>query len=316
MTELVGGDRDPRRGEQGCGGEDEHGRAGAVEHALRKRIRHGRFHEATLLRGVGRRLRIEPPGGDGVYARGVILLVVLAGGLVLGAAARFLLPGRSRLSLSATTVVGIAGAGIGLTLAELLGGRTALRVGLALGCTVVLLAAVTLVERRRAPAPTGTLELVAAGESGRVEFKTTARRNVHTGEKDARIELVIAKSIAGLLNAEGGTLLVGVADDGAIVGVETDYALCGKPDRDGFELWLRDFLAGRLGTGALADIRLSFETIEGRDVCRVDVAPATTPVFLAEPGGGRTADLYVRMGNATRKLLTDEALAYAQRRFA
>ena len=62
--------------------------------------------------------------------------------------------------------------------------------------------------------------------------------------------------------------------------------------------------------------RLSFETIEGRDVCRIDVAPATAPVFLAEPGGGRTADLYVRMGNATRKLLTDEALAYAQRRFA
>ena len=38
-------------------------------------------------------------------------------------------------------------------------------------------------------------------------------------------------------------------------------------------------------------------------------------IFLAEPGGRRTADLYVRMGNATRRLLTDEAISYAARHF-
>ena len=225
---------------------------------------------------------------------------------MLGAAARALLPGPSRLSLSATAVIGIAGAGVGLTVAELLGGRTPLRIGLAL---------VTVLERRRAPGPATILDLIAGGETGRVEFKSTARRNLGSGEKDARMELVIAKSVAGFLNADGGTLLVGVGDDGAILGVGTDYELCRKPDRDGFELWLRDFLAGRLGTAALADVELSFAAVDGREVCRIDVSPSAEPVFLAQTGGARTADLYVRMGNSTRKLLTDEALAYAQRRF-
>lgn len=245
----------------------------------------------------------------------MVFLAVLAAGLVLGAAARALLPGPSRLSLSATAVIGIAGAGVGLTVAELLGGRTPLRIGLALGCTVLLLALVTVLERRRAPGPTTILDLIAGGETGRVEFKSTARRNLGSGEKDARMELVIAKSVAGFLNADGGTLLIGVGDDGAILGVETDYELCRKPDRDGFELWLRDFLAGRLGTAALADVELSFAAVDGREVCRIDVSPSAEPVFLAQTGGARTADLYVRMGNSTRKLLTDEALAYAQRRF-
>ncbi|MGL6279658.1 MAG: AlbA family DNA-binding domain-containing protein [Gaiella sp.] len=246
----------------------------------------------------------------------MVFLAVLAAGLALGLVARLVLPGRSGLSLSATAVVGIAGAGVGLTLAELLGGRTILRVGLALGCTVLLLAAATVYDRRRTtPRALATSELVAGGETGRVEFKSTARRNLQTGERDARMELVVAKSLAGFLNADGGTLLVGVADDGTILGVETDYELCRKPDRDGFELWLRDFLSGRLGTAALADVELSFEALAGREVCRIDVAPSSEPVFLAQPGGARTADLYVRMGNSTRKLLTDEALAYAQRRF-
>lgn len=245
----------------------------------------------------------------------MLFLAVLAAGLVLGAAARVLLPGRSRLSLSATAVIGIAGAGVGLTAAELLGGGAPLRIGLALGFTVTLLVLVTVVERRRSPGPATTLDLIAGGETGTVELKSTARRNLSSGEKDARMELAIAKSVAGFLNANGGTLLVGVGDDGTILGVETDYELCRKPDRDGFELWLRDFLAARLGTAALADVELSFASVEGHDVCRIDASPSAEPVFLAQTGGARTADLYVRMGNSTRKLLTDEALAYAQRRF-
>ncbi len=248
----------------------------------------------------------------------MIFFVVLGAGFAAGLVANLLVPGPRRLSLAATAVVGITGAGIGLTIAELAGGgnvvaRFALAIGGAVG---VLLAVEAVAARRRVePKPTGLLALIAGGESATVEFKGSARRNQHTGERDDRLELTIAKTVAGFLNAGGGTLLVGVADDGAIVGLDGDYAVTAKGNRDGLELWLRDYLAQRLGTETLLDVDVAFEDVEGADVCRVDVAASSRPVFLAEPGGRRTADLYVRAGNTTRRLLTDEAIAYVTERF-
>ena len=73
-----------------------------------------------------------------------------------------------------------------------------------------------------------------------------------------------------------------------------------------------DHLERCLGKPALSSVRVAFEPVEGIEVCRVDVEPAPEAVFLDEPGGGREADMYVRMGNSTRKLLTDEAIDYAK----
>jgi uncharacterized membrane protein YeaQ/YmgE (transglycosylase-associated protein family) len=250
----------------------------------------------------------------------VIFFVVLAIGFVAGLVATLVVPGRRRLSLSSTTLVGIVGAGAGLSVAELAGGgSTIARFLLAVvGSIVVLLAAEAAKARVRPPAPVerpSIRELLDDGESAVLEFKGSARRNRQTGERDPRLELTIAKSVAGFANAEGGTLLIGISDDGGVVGLAGDYEITLKGDRDGYELWLRDYLGQRLGTEALHHLHVSFEDLDGADVCRVDVAAAGRPVFLAEPGGRRTADLYVRLGNSTRRLLTDEAIAFTARRF-
>ena len=48
-----------------------------------------------------------------------------------------------------------------------------------------------------------------------MEFKSTLRLNLHTGQTDDRMQLAVLKTLAGFLNAQGGTLLIGVADDAA-----------------------------------------------------------------------------------------------------
>jgi hypothetical protein len=68
-------------------------------------------------------------------------------------------------------------------------------------------------------------QLISAGESSVVEFKTSARWNVHTRARDERLEQRIVESIAGFMNAEGGTLLIGVDDDGTPVGLQEDLRL-------------------------------------------------------------------------------------------
>ncbi len=66
------------------------------------------------------------------------------------------------------------------------------------------------------------------------------------------------------------------------------------------------------GSTAVARLRIMFELVDEQQVCRVDVLPSPDPVFLDEPGGSREADLYVRTGNSTRKLLTDDAVDYCR----
>lgn len=57
--------------------------------------------------------------------------------------------------------------------------------------------------------------LIVGGESDTVEFKSTLRVNLHTKKLDKEMELEALKTVAAFLNSRaGGTLIIGVADDG------------------------------------------------------------------------------------------------------
>ena len=68
----------------------------------------------------------------------------------------------------------------------------------------------------------GLIDLIEGGESTTVEFKSTLRTNLHTNKQDKEIEHEVLKTLAGFLNTDGGTLVIGVADDGTPVGIEAD----------------------------------------------------------------------------------------------
>jgi hypothetical protein len=252
----------------------------------------------------------------------VIVLAVVATGALLAALARVLLPSSRRLAWSTTIVAGVTGAAIAWLPLDLVGGGSSLlrlAVGVAGAVFAVGVATAVLLarQRRRARgiADASLAELLTAGEGERLEHKSTARWNTRSGAKDTRIEDEVVVTVAGFMNATGGTLLLGVADDGSVHGLADDYAVVPGRDRDGFELWLRTLLGERLGRSVTSDIGVTFADVNGRDVCRVDVAPAERPVFVGATGGGRRADFHLRVGNATRLLLTDEVLDYQARRW-
>lgn len=66
-------------------------------------------------------------------------------------------------------------------------------------------------------------ELIKAGESKTLEFKSTLRWSLKEDRQDDKgVTHAVLKTIAAFLNTEGGDLLIGVADDGSIVGIERD----------------------------------------------------------------------------------------------
>jgi ATP-dependent Lon protease len=166
------------------------------------------------------------------------------------------------------------------------------------------------IARREQPTPAvaaTTSELIADGESSSVEFKQSARWNQQKGDKDPVLELSVLKTVAGFMNAHGGILLIGVADDRTIVGVEPDYRTIAKGGRDRYENWLTTLFETNLGKPAATQVSISFEDHDGHELCRVDVEPSAKPVYVTK---GNSADLYVRINNSTRLLNTSEAVDY------
>ena len=115
-----------------------------------------------------------------------------------------------------------------------------------------------LLREESSPEVTDTVdiaELIAGGEGVHVEFKFSLRVNLHTGEKDPKIELACLNTIAGFLNARGGTLIIGVSDDGETVGVEVDRF----SNEDKMHLHLVNLLKDRIGVQHSMYIHPRFE---------------------------------------------------------
>ena len=90
-------------------------------------------------------------------------------------------------------------------------------------------------------------ELIRQGESKTLEFKSTLRWNLKENRKDdQRITHAALKTIAAFLNTEGGDLLLGVADDGTISGIERDRL----DNDDKFMLHLAQVVRNGLGNRA------------------------------------------------------------------
>jgi ATP-dependent Lon protease len=83
--------------------------------------------------------------------------------------------------------------------------------------------------------------------------------------------------------------------------------------RDGFENWLTDLLDTALGKPAVAKVAVSFASVDGADICRIDVHPSPAPVYARR---GPESDLFVRLNNSTRLLNTQEAVTYIGQRWA
>lgn len=154
--------------------------------------------------------------------------------------------------------------------------------------------------------------LIAGGESEHVEFKAAARWDIQRGSVNRELEEAIARTIAGFLNHTGGSLLIGVKDDGTVAGLDNDYRTLHDPDRDGFERFIMSLVRTRLGGDVCALIHVTFQRADERDICRVIVEPSDRPVYLRDQGA---AHFLVRAGNSTRELDVREAMEYIERGF-
>ena len=142
-------------------------------------------------------------------------------------------------------------------------------------------------------------EIIARGEDERTEFKSSLRWDYKAEIASRNSHYIVAKTIAGLLNADGGILVIGVADDGAILGIEPDLKTLNRPTLDGYRLAVTEVVKTYLGVDYVALLQMLFERIEEKWVCAISVDRSPQPVFVKM---GDSHEFWVRLGSSTRNL--------------
>jgi hypothetical protein len=155
-------------------------------------------------------------------------------------------------------------------------------------------------------------KLIKEGESQNLEFKSSVRWDVRQGIENKDLEKVIVKTITGFMNAEGGQLVIGVEDNGNVLGIENDYRILGNADSDKFERHITQLIINNVGKEYVQFMRISFEKIEGKDVCLITVRPSSKPAYMTYTG---IEEFYARTGNATNGFTVSEANDYIKTRW-
>jgi type I restriction enzyme R subunit len=151
-------------------------------------------------------------------------------------------------------------------------------------------------------------ELIDNDEDFVVEFKSTARWDLRANEPSKAMEDAVVKTVAGFLNTDGGTLLIGIGPDREVIGLEYDYQRVKPKNGDGFVNWLTTHLAGALGHTAVMRTRARIASRDGREICRLDVASSARPVWAKTSKQDQV--FFVRMNNSTRALPDDQIDLY------
>jgi type I restriction enzyme R subunit len=151
-------------------------------------------------------------------------------------------------------------------------------------------------------------ELIENDEDFAVEFKSTARWDLKESKPNKAMEDAVVKTVAGFLNTDGGTLLIGVSNERETLGLDHDYDRVKPKNGDGLVNWLTTHLINALGPVPVTRTRARILVREGREICRIDAAPSPDPVRATT--STKPDVFFVRMNNSTRALPDGEIAAY------
>lgn len=142
-------------------------------------------------------------------------------------------------------------------------------------------------------------------EGPTVEYKASFEWDPRRAQRSPDMRFGSLRTVAAFLNADGGTLYIGVDDGGVPLGIEDDLALIDDPSPlDMFEGRFREFLKNSLDPLPLNNVSLAFPEVEGVRLCAVSVTPSPSVTYLThkDQSGQTHESVFVRDGNRTIEL--------------
>ena len=146
------------------------------------------------------------------------------------------------------------------------------------------------------------------------------RWNVRAERQDPKMEEIILKTLSAFSNSRGGTLLIGVNDDGEVLGLDDDYKTFrgGNGDADQFEIHLGNLTDASFGADfAATQMDVSFPKVGDKEFCKIVVERGSEAKYVnvTSKNGQKAKTFYVRSGNSSKALSLEESVKYISDRF-
>jgi len=110
------------------------------------------------------------------------------------------------------------------------------------------------------------------------------------------------------LNTDGGTLIVGVNDNGDILGLDKDAFV----SDDKLKLHLNNMIKNAIGPHFMHFVNYELFEIESKKILKIECISSNKRVFLKDNG---VEEFYIRNGPSTIKLNGNSLIDYINNRF-
>jgi len=154
--------------------------------------------------------------------------------------------------------------------------------------------------------------IISSGEGKTTEFKSSLRWCMTSNKVQPYIEAAVVKTISGFMNKKGGILLIGVEDDGNIIGLDLDYATFKKENKDNFSQHLSNILERDIGIQFSNYWKEKFIEIDNKEICIIEVSKSLKPVFTRV---NNEEKFFVRSGSTTKSLKPSNLHEYIEMNF-
>jgi hypothetical protein len=141
-------------------------------------------------------------------------------------------------------------------------------------------------------------------EDVNIEFKSSLRWDLEKRKIEKDLEEACAKTIASFLNRNGGRLIIGMEDDGQVLGLEKDFETFSKKrgdKADWFKRQISTVIEKYLGGWVLGLVRIKLVSIDNNQLCIVRVQPSPEPCYMKMLNGKE--QFYIRSSASSKPLL-------------
>lgn len=151
-------------------------------------------------------------------------------------------------------------------------------------------------------------KIISSGENRNLEFKSSLRYCYNQKSAQKYIEAEITKTIAAFANTEGGTLIVGVDDDGMVLGLDNDFQTFKGNTKDKFLKHFANLIGAGFSEPIDALIKYGLEVSHRKNIFIVNVEKSSRPRFIKNKKGDK--EFYIRRSATSQKLNIEEAVKY------
>jgi type III restriction enzyme len=161
----------------------------------------------------------------------------------------------------------------------------------------------------RSPREARIEDIIKRGEGEFLEFKSSLMWDYQLNKPNNALEIAIAKDLASFMNTRGGTLIIGVSNNGEIIGLDKDIAcLTKRSDKDGYEQKLMGLFTSHLDIKDSISIHLSWAELNGKSIAIIKIDASNHPVYCRNEQN--VEQFFIRAGNTCRPLGVREAAEY------